>query len=143
MPTSTIPTLKDHLYDALVADASIVAGNIQVSYGFPVNPGRELVWLHNVAGEQTWAALGKLRRNETYELTVHIRVERQGADQQAATERCFVIAGYLENLLRADPTVNGAVTWAGFGGPVSLEEFPSSESREAILTIGVQVQARI
>lgn len=144
MAVSTIPALKNALHDAIAADASIVADKVQVSYGAPLpNPARELVWLADVDGEQNAAALGRQRREETYTLTVYVDVLREGTDQQTCSERAFTIAGWIENILRADATQGGVVRTAEIEGPLRLEEFAGDTSRGARVTLSVYCTARI
>lgn len=145
MAVSTIPAFKAALYTAISSDASVTADKIQVSYGAPIRGhGSEFIALGDVSGEQDWANIGiHLKRDELYELDLYVLVNRQGGDQQACTERAFTIAGYIENLLRADPTVSQAVIYAGFGGKVELTEGASDQARSAVLKVGVKARARI
>lgn len=144
MAVSTIPALKDALYDLIVADASVVADNVQVSYGFPgPNPRRELIWLADVNGEQNAAALGRQRREETYTLTIYVDVLREGTDQKTCTERAFTVAGWIENILRADASVGGVVRTAEIEGPLRLEELAGDTARNARVTLSVYCTARI
>ncbi len=151
MAISTIPTFKDKLYDALVADASIVAAKIQVFYGDPLpDPGFEFICLGDITdGQQDWVTFGGggtgSGRSETYEMRLEILAMQQGVDQKSTTERAFTIAGYVEAVLRADPSVGGSVYWSSYGGTIRLEEFVSKDggSRAALLTIGIQATARI
>jgi hypothetical protein len=141
---STIPALKDALYDAIVIDANVVAAAIQVAYGAPLpNPSRELIWLADVDGEQATAALGHQRREETYTLTIFVDILREGLDQKACTERAFTVAGWIENILRTDASVGAVVRTAVVAGPLRLEEFASDTSRGARLTLSVYCTARI
>ncbi len=138
---STAPTLKKKLYDALSTNADL--SDITISYGAPTTGPREFIALGDISGTQEFAALGKLTKDETYTLSVFVSVLREGNQQQTCTERCFAIASELEDYLRANPTVDGAVRVAQLSSPFTLEEFASDQARQSLLTLGVEATARI
>ena len=144
MAVSTIPAAKDALYDLIVADASVVAAKVQVSYGWPSpHQARELIWIGDVEGEQNAAALGKQRREETYKMTLKVDVLREGNDQKSASERAFVIAGWIENILRNDATLGGVVRTAEIEGPLELKENATDKARNSGGTLSIYCTARI
>ena len=61
-----------------------------------------------------WATAAK-GKSEEYDQRVVILVLREGADMASADARCFALYAELENYLRGDPTVNGAVIDATIG----------------------------
>jgi len=87
--------------------------------------------------------LGKLRKDETYTLSVYCSVLREGNMQQTCTERCFELAAEIEDELRTNPTVTSTVRVAQLSTPFSLEEFASDQARQSILTLGVEATERI
>lgn len=124
--------------------------DVQISYGSPLpNPRREVIWLADVDGRQETRSLGRYARNEELTLTVYIDVLRVGADQQAATERAFVIAAELEDGLRNEPALTtyytgaGQIAWAVVGGPLRLQERASDQDREALIEMSIQWFSRI
>jgi hypothetical protein len=140
MATSTIPALKTNLVAQLQARAAL--SQVQVSYGPPLpNPGREFIWCSTTAGSQVWetAAKGKL---EEYDQRVVILVVREGVNMQAADARCFALCAELENTLRTDPTVNGAVNDAYLGG-FTLSEGAGDSERESTLIVQIHCRAWI
>jgi hypothetical protein len=139
--TSTVPAFKSALLAKLNARTNLK--NVQVTYGPPLPPSREWIWLGDVAGEQQTAALGNQRREETYDLSVIIGITREGVDQQATTERAFALMAELENELRSDATVGGVVRTAEVQGQFRLDELASDTARGAHLAITVQCTARI
>jgi hypothetical protein len=140
MATSTIPALKGNLVALLKARTGLTG--VQVSYGPPLpNPSREFIWCGKATGEQAWMTVAKTK-SEEYELEIVILVLREGADMQAADERCFALFAELENALRADTTVSGAVADATVAG-FELGEFATDSSREASLTVQVACKAWI
>lgn len=152
MATSTVPDVMNTLYDELVS-LTVSHGQgqqtpplqgVRVNYGPALpDPGRESINLLGVEGEQEWAALGKLAKDEVYVITVLVIVIREGQQTQAAVERAYVIASKLEELLRDDPTLGNSCRVASVAAPFDLEVGASDTTRSALLTLGVRVEARI
>lgn len=141
MASSTVPAVKQALVDLLAARAALA--KVQVSYGAPASPGRELIWVGDAAGDQTFAALGVNHRDEEYTIQVVFSVLREGQDIRAADDRCFDLAAELESLLRANSTLSVSnVLWTEIG-EFTLEEYASDTARESRLTVNVAVRARI
>lgn len=139
---STAPVLKAALFTALGARAGL--SGVTISYGAPLpSAPREFIALGDISGSQEFAALGALRKDETYTLTVYCSVLREGNQQQTCTERAFTLASELEDLLRADPTVGGSVRVAQLAQPFQLEEFANDQARQSVLTLGVEATQRI
>jgi len=139
MATSTIPAVKAALVAGLEARPAL--NSVQVSYGPPLpNPSREMIWCGIATGQQDWQAMNL--KGEQYELEVIVSVIREGQDMQAADERCFAIYAELENMLRADRTVGGAVALASVAG-FELGEYVTDSQRESTLTVQVACEAWI
>lgn len=141
MPTtSTQPAAKAALVTLLV-DAGLPA-----TYGTPAKaPSDEWVRVGRVQGTQTAAVFaGSLQpRDEDYEITMTVRVRMSGDGQQLATERAYVLAGQIEEALRADPTLGGVVHWALVSAFDLEEEAPDGSSRLADLDVTVTCRARV
>lgn len=141
---STQDTLKANLLAQLQARAGLAG--VQVAYGFPKTPATEFLMLGDIAkGDEQTAALGNRSRDEKYTLFVTVKVEKQGTNQQAATERAYTLAGELAGQLRTDPSVNGAVITALVQG-TELQEFASNQgqaARMAVVTVHVGCHARL
>lgn len=145
MSTSSIPTFKAALQTALVALQSTTLSGVQVAYGSPMpNPRAEIIMLADVTGNQEPITLGRQRRDEDYDLDVYVRVQRVTVDQQAVTERAFVIAGIVESLLRTDPTLSSTVREAKVTS-MGVQEFASDngDTRIAVVDMTVNVINRI
>lgn len=113
MATSTVPTLKANLKTQLAARAGLTG--VQIAYGPPsVGMQKEYVWLGDVEGDQAFASMGTTNHEE-YDLQVVVDVIREGTDEASADARCFAIQAELENQIRSDNTVNGAVSVAQIG----------------------------
>jgi hypothetical protein len=140
--TSTIPAFKTALLARLVARQGLAG--VQVTYGWPSGAvKRESIMLGGVDGTQEFRTIGATQRMENYTLDVFITVIREGqARQQNADERALALMAQLEAELRADPTVNNTVLTAELGR-FELQPMASAETREARLTVGVNVMARI
>jgi hypothetical protein len=149
MATSTIPAMKKALLLQLKARTNLAAGPngqpVQVSYGYPAPlPEVEYIWLGDAKGDQTPATIGTRARDERYVLTIVIYTQNSDpADQETPTERAFALMSEIEQQLRTDPTVNGTVLTGQVGGPLELIELAGSETRGALLTLGVTCRARI
>lgn len=143
MATSTVPALKANLQTQLQARGGLAGVN--VTYGPPLpSPGDEYIWIGDTDGAQVFATYGSTTglRHEEYQLQVVICVERQGTDMKGADTRCFALLAELEAQLRADNTVNGAVTLAQVGG-FKLSEIVTDMSRTAQLEVQVSCEAYI
>lgn len=137
----------DALYDALCARQSGTPGGlngVRVNYGPALpDPGRESVNILNVEGEQAWAGLGKLAKDEVYTVTVLVIVIREGQQTKDAVERAYAIAAQVEDVLGDDPTLSDTCRVAALDNPFDLEVGASDTTRSALLTLGVRVEARI
>jgi hypothetical protein len=138
---STVPALKSALLGVLQARAGL--SGVQVTYGWPAAPQREFIVLYSVSGRQSFAALGHLSREESYELQVVISVLSQGGVQQTITERAFALMAEIENALRADPTVGGVVRTAELGPDYELSERDNGDVNNAAIVTHVHCTARI
>lgn len=132
------------LHDALSGRAGL--SGVRVNYGPALpDPGRESVNILGLSGDQTWASLGRLAKDEVYVVEVLILVIREGQQTQPAVERAYELMEELEDELRESansPAMDGTVRVASVSG-VQLEVGASDTTRSALLTIGVRVEARI
>ena len=143
MTTSTVPQLKHNLLAALKAEADL--HGVQVSWGWPKSPTREMIVLGDVPEhDRQYVSLGRLSQEEDYVLEVGVRVERPGVDQEAATTRAYELVAVLEGVVKADMTFGGIAREGAFLGS-ALEEFVGStdEARIAVVTCRVSVKARL
>ena len=138
---STAPAFKAALLTALTARTGL--SGVTISYGVPLNAPREFIALGDISGSQEFAALGALRKDETYTLSVYVSVLREGNQQQTCTERCFALAAEIEDELRTNVTMTGTVRVAELLSPFRLEEYASDQARQSVLTLGIQATERI
>lgn len=94
-----------------------------------------------VDGQQSYAAIGRGRRKETYTVNCSISSERGGSDQRACRNRAFDLFDAYAGALEADPTLGGLVT-CGQVSTVGLEqtEPDTVKGRIAIVTFQVLVE---
>lgn len=146
MSTSSIPTLKNALHDALVALQATTLAGVQITYGFPAGHIQDdLIWLGDATpSTQEPVFLGRNSRNEDYTLALLVRSRRRTSTQQTVTERAFTIAGVIESLLRTDPSVGNVVRTA-IVTSMGLTELASDDGldRMAIVPVLVNVNNRI
>jgi len=120
MATSTVPVAKAALLTALQARAGL--NGVKVIRGKVEDvPDTEAIAIGPVIGAQRPMTLGGGRRRETYSLSVTIEV-RQDKDQASATDRTYALLAEVENALRADKKLGGAVDVAQLESWSDVEE---------------------
>jgi hypothetical protein len=140
--TSTVPAFKAALLTRLQARTGL--SGVQITYGWPNGAvKRESIMLGGVNGTQTFRTIGATQKMEEYQLTVYITVIREGSGrQQNCDERALALMAELENELRPGITVNDTVLTAELAS-FDLQPMASAETREARLTVTIDVMARI
>ncbi len=136
---------KTALVDLLRAAPAL--SELDVWYGYlGGNAGqrpREVVWVGEINWEDTdGAALGYMRRDETYEIMLTVESHMPGDDQHDANERVRTRMETVTELLR-DPRalgVPGIYECAII--PQMLGEGADPGGRGAMLVIGVRIRAR-
>lgn len=143
MAVSTAPALKAAMHAAIRARA--IAG-VDVHYGMESRKiGQDVILLLGITSDEEPAAIGNLRREESYVLTVVVSVMRSFVmAPKAMTERAFAIYEELADLLRDDMSVGGVVRTAE---PIGweLSEPANNEAgwRESAITARIRCRARI
>jgi len=148
MGKSAIPTAVANLVALIQADPTITNDNVQVTYGPPAaRPEDEFIAVMGVQESQVAAALGRLRRDETFTIILAISVVRGGLDYQNAAERAYQLAGVIEDLLVANAqngTLNGAVRVVEIAAlPLELNTKQDGSAVEARIPAQVRCTARI
>ncbi len=152
MAPSTIPAVKAALVELFTtAVAGVPAPPVSVTWGVPRGQKeRDWVLVGNVLGEQRAAALGRQRRAEAYTVEVQVTAIRSSMDTpQAVAERAYLIAGELEDALRADETLGGLLISATVvktdlreGAPVNPDGQPTDKHLAEVL-VHVRCESRI
>lgn len=131
---SSIVTVKAALTTAL--QAAMPAG-VQVTYGDAGQVSRkERVWIGDVAEaihEPVVLKAGKRRREERYEVTLHVEVIGKPT-VQANEERVLALVLVIEDALANDPTVSGSVPAGGWAVVAGLD-MSSNDTSDGILTV--------
>lgn len=150
MATSTIGAAKANLYTALNALTATTLSGVVVGYSlpYPLSPEYELLYLGDVLDwTQDVAAMRNPGhpRDESFDIEIVCRVQKNGVDQQqAANERGVAILAVVEDYLRNNTTIGGAVRVAQFApNNGRLEEFPADNARIVLLTAHVHCESRI
>lgn len=142
MATSTVPAFKAALLTRLQARTGL--SGVQITYGWPSGAvKRESIMLGGVNGTQVFRTIGATQKLEEYSMTVYITVIREGAGrQQNCDERALALMAEIETELRDGITVNNTVLTAELG-EFDLQPMANAETREARLTVTINVIARI
>ena len=121
MATSTIPAALDGILAGLRAAAALTGVTIFdgqpttdddpdfIAIGFGDDLGAAVV------GQQKPAALGNLRREETYEINCEVSSWLGDAVMKTVRDRAFTNLAAIENVVRNDGTLAGTVTFGDFG----------------------------
>lgn len=150
MSTSSIPAAIDGLLTLLRAQ---VDAGTQVVDGFPrfTIADTDLIAVGGkpsptADGSQTAAVLGGRRRDENYTLHVTCSSSRGGDDQKGVRDRVFALLAVVENTVRNNLTLGGAVNTAQVEGGITLSQ-TDAESAEfgvfAEVTFEIAVWNRI
>ena len=143
MATSRISVYRAALIAKLQARAGLTG--VQIAYGMPTGAlTREHVLLGEVTATQEYRTVGGANglKYENFDQIVHVGVVREGRQQQQADERCLVILSEIEDAVRADPACSNAVLVSQIA-EYRLEPITSEQSRLALMTVTIRVQARI
>lgn len=147
MSSTTVPAVRAALVARL---GPVLQGLAEVTYG---HPGEQNIPPRFVAvsgtdeggvtrDQRTFPLKVNRSRMETYDLRLVCWVlARDGhgpAQQQQATEACWALVDAIDNSLRAEPTLDGLVTWAL---PTSFrdEDFLLQEGRAAQVLVNISV----
>lgn len=151
MSGSSIAAVIDYLVEQIRALPSC-ADPVRVFDGFPDTEAATYVMVgghgQDVSGDsrQVWHGMGRLTREEDYDVTGEIYAATGSTDQKSVRDKVFAIEKDLAAFLRADPRLGGLVTQYAELATVSLEqtdEETADEGRFALLTFKVHVINRI
>ena len=116
---------------------------------FTAHPGDDLppeaIVVDRVTTDQSWAALGRQRREEGFVVFVVLHIERPGAGEAVAIEvrdRVYTLKAEVEEALRADPSVSGSVRVADYARD-ELRQGTGDHVRWAQLEAQIDAKVRI
>lgn len=153
MATSVIFDLVDELvtrFDAALATVKVIDGDtvdgeygdfLMVGWDDPDND-------RAVAGEgqQSWAGLGHAARDEAGTITCLALSWRGDNDINAVRAAVKATTVAVEDLLRSDPNLSGAVPglqWTGYGTRTELKQWLADTGAVATCTFDIAYKARI
>jgi len=149
--TSTMPAAIDGLLALLRARPSLE--RVQIVDGYPRFDIVDTAFIaiggkpEPVAeGAQSSAALGARKREERYTLRVYCSASLGGDDQKAARDQAFSLMAEVEDAVRQDVTLGGAVRVAEVAGSISLSQTDHDTAAFGVfaeVSFDVAVQARI
>lgn len=143
MAASTFPAAKANLLTILKARPALSA--VHVGWGVPADlPAEsERIYVGDVRDfEREWMALGAKSLEESYAIEVVVEVFQYGNDQQAAEARLAVLIDEVEQAVRGDLGLGGAVRLAT-PSISRTRSGPSDEGWAAQAEMTVTCEARI
>lgn len=129
---------KKALIDAIAALPGL--DGVTVSYSVPRDLKRECVYGGSITGPVNLAAMkgsGRVKREETLTLQLHIRVTEPGHDTTETTDlRAATLSTHVEEYLAANTTVGGVTNLlkATVDG-VDLDGWTDDEGATSVLTL--------
>lgn len=154
MAASTAPSVKSALLTLLRADDGL--SGVQIDYADPgaAIADEEIFYGRTIETEKPGAGLGQRRQTETYDIEIYVYVKLDGDDPQTCEERCWTLVAELENVIRANNGVNGALSvalkdlagsnaagWVVMGA-IEMTPFTYQGARVAEALCKVHVEAR-
>lgn len=107
-----------------VLSAAAPLATVQIAYSWPGSRAeRELIHLGKIRADQEYAAMrstGRIPRDETLFVSVHIIVVQPGGTVEETDERATALGTVVEELVAADPTLNSPPGLL-YGGVHSVE----------------------
>jgi hypothetical protein len=151
--TSVLPAVKARLVE-LLADAAELT-DVDVSWGFPKDPKREVVYFGKTTGTVSPAGMVSARRhrNEDLDLLLVIDTAVPGSTPEAAERRAFELYAVVEDLIANDPALHPGLpqrTEGGVDGVLSAQittftagPDPEIEGYSGLLVATIAVSARL
>lgn len=152
MGTSLIPAV----IDALVAAAQTAMPNVSVRDGFTVtgdsgdflmvgadDPDSDTA-ADSASSQQAWAHANHMARDDNGEINCVALSWSGDSDQKAVRDAAYAIVAGIENVLRANPTLDvPGVLWTGFGSTQTLRQDQYQEGVDARVSFTVAFRGRI
>lgn len=152
MPSSTIPAAIDGLLSLLTARPGLAG--VPVYDGPPMSEtstSRRLIVGFDgsdlsVDGDQEWASSpyqAPTSRDERYTIRCLVEAWTGETTMKAARDSAFLLFAEVEQAVRSDPTLVGAVLYAGVGGGITVQQPQTDAGALCTVTFGVVCRARI
>ena len=147
MATSTIPAALDGILAGLRGAAALTGITIfdgqpttdddpdfiAIGFGDDISPA--------VSGKQEPAALGNLRRSETYDINCEVSSWLGDSVTKTVRDRAFTNLAAIENVIRNDGTLAAAVTFGDFGGNIQVLQVQTNQG--AVCSIRFTLSVKI
>lgn len=136
MASSASPAAKKKLLELLGASAEL--SGVQLSYEHPGTAiAQESIYFMGTRGGETAAALGRHRRDETFDLELIVDVAIDGDEGQLCEERCWTLVGVVEDLIREHPDMGNTVSGYFVYGGTDMKPYwaPGQRLAEATCTL--------
>ncbi len=140
----TIPLAKAQILATLQARAGLAG--VLVRWGYPTESpaDRERIFIDDATGVgRQWAALGQLRIDETYKLTIPVEVFQEGDDPMACELRMWAIVAEVERAVLNDITLAGILNWGTKPSSMDPKCFPSGDGWWSVVALTFDCSARI
>lgn len=140
--TSSAHAFKNAFVDGLLGRPALAGVQVVSAPLTSKDAARESIQLGDIDGEQSWAALGRLSRNEKYTVDVMLWVLRPGSGEEVFRDvraRAFALLAEVETFLREDPTLGGAAQVSAVRG-VEVTEGANPEGRVCRVDFQVAVE---
>jgi len=136
MASSASPAAKKKLLELLSALPELEG--VQLSYEHP-GPAiaQESIYFMGTRGRETAAALGRHRRDETFDLELMVDVAIDGDEGQLCEERCWELIAVVEGLVRENPDMGNTISGYFVYGGTDMKPYwaPGQRLNEATCTL--------
>jgi len=97
----------------------------------------------SASGDQSWAWLGHVQRDETFSVHCCVIAWNGDGDQKAARDEAFAIVGKVTDALQADPTLGGVLLYAPGVKSYGLRQIQDGSGAATKLPFDVECRARL
>ena len=146
MAHSTIPAALDNLIAALRSETQL--SGVQIIDGQPITdlPGDFILVGFgddtgaSVSGSQVPASLGNLRRAEQFTINCEISAWQGSTEMKIVRDRAFQILGCVEDVVRANASLNDAVIFSDFGQSIDLNQIQTAQGAVAVIKFTIAIK---
>jgi hypothetical protein len=143
--SSTVPTIKDALVAALLAQPALAQVQVERAHPGPEKLEREAIWLGAARGRHEIPVVkaGRKPRDEVYTIEVLVSVLKPGGTLEEVEERAFALLAEVEDVLADDPRLGTtAILWAKAGEWGESSGY-LDDGAEADIRLEIDVKARL
>lgn len=149
--TSLVPAVKRLLVEYLQAAPELRDPKVEVLYSKSLEPFRECIYLGGSLIDYAPGPMGGARqkRDEVTQIACYIVTAPPGKTSDTAEARAFELLAVLENLLAANPTLDGALPEMGIANGLQVAQAqagdadPNVEGWEGFIRVTLTYSARL